>query len=98
MNWTYRVFHDPEGYCVRVVYYERDGSLLGYQKAPAVPNGRTAEELAQDIQWFKEAFDLPILMMAELDAELATRPPKPKSQKRKKKTLEQLETELELGG
>jgi hypothetical protein len=32
MLWTYRVFHDKEGYCIRVVYYERDGMLISYQK------------------------------------------------------------------
>ena len=50
MIWTYRVFHDKDGYCVRIVQYERDGTLIGYNKAPAVPTGRTAEELAQDIE------------------------------------------------
>lgn len=95
MNWTYRVFHDKEGYCIRVVYYEKDGTLLTYQKAPAVPTGRTPEELAQDIQWFKEAFELPILTMEELDAELDAQPQKPTKEKGKRKTLEQVIAELE---
>lgn len=96
MIWTYRVFHDRDGYCVRVVHYERDGTLIGYHKEPAVPTGRTAEELAQDIEWFKQAFELPILTMEELDAELAARPPKPKQQRRPNKTLEQLMEKLAL--
>ncbi len=95
MIWTYRVFHDSEGYFIGVVYYERDGTLIGYQSEPAVPIGRTAEELAQDIQWFKEAFELPILTMEGLDAELAARPPRPKQPKGQTKTLEQLLDELE---
>lgn len=95
MIWTYRVFHNQDGYCVRVVLYERDGTLIGYHKELAVPTGRTAEELAQDIQWFKEAFELPILTMDELDAELSRRPPKPKHEQRKNKTLEEIMAELE---
>jgi len=95
MIWTYRVFHDKDGYCVRVVQYARDGTLIGYHKVPAVPTGRTAEELAQDIEWFKQAFELPILTMAELDAELAAQPAKPKPKLGKNKTLEQLMAELE---
>ena len=96
MIWTYRVFHDQDGYCVRVVLYERDGTLVGYHKEPAVPTGRTAEELAQDIHWFKEAFELPILTMEELDAELSGRPPKPQRESGKNKTLEEIIAELEL--
>lgn len=96
MNWTYRVFHDKEGYCVRVVYYEQDGTLLSYQEAPAVPTGETPAELAQDIQWFKEAFELPILTKEELDAELAEQPPKPKKEKGKRKTLAQVMADLEV--
>jgi hypothetical protein len=97
MIWTYRVFHDDDGYCVRVVHYEQDGTLLAYQQTPAVPTGRTAEELAQDIQWFQEAFDLPILTTAELDAELAAKPPRVR-RKGKTKTLDQVVAELELEG
>ena len=61
---------------MRVVLYERDGTLIGYHKEPAVPSGRTAEELAQDIEWFKQAFELPILTLEEVEAELAQQSPK----------------------
>lgn len=94
MIWQYRVFHDHDGYCVRVVLNERDGALLGYHKEPAVPSGRTAEELAQDIEWFKEAFELPILTIEELEVELAQHPAKPRQTQGKRKTLADLESEL----
>ena len=77
MLWTYRVFRDEDSYYARVVYHEHDGQLIGYQRAPATPTGRTAEELAQDIVWFQEAFDLPTLTKDALDAELATQPNQP---------------------
>jgi hypothetical protein len=96
MNWLYRVFHDQEGYYVRVVLYERDGTVIGYHQEPAVPSGRTAEELAQDIEWFKEAFELPILTIAEVEAELAQQPPKPRPTQTRRKTLEELEAELAM--
>lgn len=95
MIWTYRVFHDSDGYCIRVVYYEQDGTLIGYQSEPAVPTGRTAEELAQDLQWFKDAFELPILTTEELDAALAAQPPRAKRSNGKTKSLEQILDELE---
>ncbi len=96
MLWTYRVFHDKDGYCIRVVYYERDGTLISYQKEPAMPTGTTAEELLQDIEAFKQALELPILTMEELDTELASLPPKPKKDRSQNKTLDQVMTELDL--
>lgn len=75
--------------------YETDGALIGYHQEPAVPGGRTAEELAQDIEWFKQAFELPILTREEVEAELAQQPSKPRPVQRRRKRLEELEAELE---
>jgi len=86
--WTYRVFHDRDGYCTRIVYGERDKTLIGYQKEPAMPAGATAEDLLQEIEAFKQAFELPILTMDELEAELATRPRQPKKERSQNKTLD----------
>lgn len=96
MLWTYHVFHNQDGYCIRVVYYENDQTVIGYEKEPAVPTGATAEELLQDIEWFKQAFDLPIVTMEELDAEIAAQPAKPKSDRSRNKTLDQVLKELDL--
>jgi hypothetical protein len=96
MIWLYRVFHDQEGYCVRVVLYEHNGTLIGYHKEPAVPSGRTAEELAQDIEWFKQAFELPILTIEEVETELVQQPPKQRQTQTTRKTLEELETALTM--
>jgi hypothetical protein len=96
MLWTYRVFHDRDGYCIRIVYYERDKTLIGYQKEPAMPTGATAEDLLQDIEAFKQAFELPILTMEELDAELAACPPKPKKSQSQNKTLDRVIIELDV--
>ncbi|MEM7537489.1 MAG: hypothetical protein AAF639_35290 [Chloroflexota bacterium] len=101
MLWTYRVFRDEDGYCVRVVYHEHDGQLTGYQREPATPTGRMAEELAQDIVWFQEAFDLPTLTMDALDAELATQTNQPSARRTSReetKMLDELLAEFEQVG
>jgi hypothetical protein len=36
MLWTYRVFHDRDGYCIRIVYYERDKTLIGVKKQRSI--------------------------------------------------------------
>ncbi|HIK29930.1 MAG TPA: hypothetical protein IGS17_04495 [Oscillatoriales cyanobacterium M59_W2019_021] len=94
MLWTDRIFHDREGYCVRFVYYERDGKLIGYQKSPAIPI--STQELLEDIEGFKQAFELPILTMEELDREIASFPPKPKPDRGQNQTLDRVMTELDL--
>jgi hypothetical protein len=72
MIWTYRVFRDREGrYSIREVFYERDNTIVAYGKAPIVVVGASLEELIQLVKWFKEAFDLPVLSVEEVDAQIA---------------------------
>lgn len=83
MTWTYRVFRDQTGrYSVREVFYEEDGTLIAYGKTPTALVGDSPEELLQLIAWFKKAFELPILSMDAIDAELAARPPQPPHKQR----------------
>jgi hypothetical protein len=96
MIWTYRVVRDEIGrYSVREVFYEHDGTLITYSKTPVAPVGSSAEDLLHQVQSLREAFDLPILSIAELETTLN------KQEKFQKKTgpnisLEQLKAELGL--
>lgn len=96
MIWTYRVVRDELGrYSVREVFYERDGTLITYSKTPVAPVGASAEDLLHQMQSFREAFDLPILSITELEAALSNQ-----AQEQPKKigpniSLEQLKAELE---
>lgn len=75
MTWTYRVFRDHVGrYSIREVFYNRDGSLVSYGKAPLALVGSSAEEVIQIIDWCKAAFDLPILTVEDVDAQLVAQP------------------------
>jgi hypothetical protein len=80
MIWTYRVFCDSQGrYSIREVFYERDGSLIDYGKSPVAALSNSQEDLMQLIQGFKEAFELPVLSVEEVDAQIAELPEKAKS-------------------
>ena len=73
MIWTYRVFRDGEGrYSVREVFYEQDGKIITYGKTPVALVGASLAEIMQLVGWFKDAFDLPVLSMEEVDSEIAT--------------------------
>ena len=64
MMWTYRIFRDHTGrYSVREVFYESDGSIIAYSKAPVTLLGASPEELLQLIDWCREAFALPVLVL-----------------------------------
>ncbi len=95
MIWTYRVFRDQTGrYSVREVFHERDGTLITYGKAPVTLIGDSPEEVLQLITWFKEAFDLPILSIEAIDAEISARPAPPNHEQRPDLSLEQVLAEF----
>jgi hypothetical protein len=95
MIWTYRVFRDQAGrYSVREVFYERDGSIIGYGKALAALVGDSPEEVLQLIMWFKEAFDLPILSIEAIDEQIAARPAPLNRERRPSMSLQQVRAAL----
>lgn len=72
MLWTYRVFCDNRGrYSIREVFYEQDGQIVDCGKVPVTVVGSSLEELMQLVQWFKEAFELPILSLEETEAKIS---------------------------
>jgi hypothetical protein len=75
MIWTYRIFCDQKGrYSIREVYYEDDGRLISYGKKPVAPIGASLEELIQLVQWFREAFDAPVLSLEAVETEISAHP------------------------
>lgn len=97
MIWTYRVFRDrQERYSIREVFYEQDGTIITYGKAPIVVVGTSLEELMQLVKWFREAFDLPVLSLEEVDAQIAVQPMKPKSDRSRNLSLKQVIAELAI--
>jgi hypothetical protein len=67
MTWNYRVFEEPNGdYIVREVFYTEDGAIFSCTESAVEPFGRSLEELAENIEWFKEALALPVLTLADV--------------------------------
>ncbi|NJO39382.1 MAG: hypothetical protein HC769_02390 [Cyanobacteria bacterium CRU_2_1] len=67
MTWNYRVFLEVDGsYVIREVFYAEDGSILGCTENAIEPYGQSLEELAKDIEWFKEALTFPILKLSDI--------------------------------
>ncbi len=67
MTWNYRVFLETNGdYIIREVFYDDDGGIIGCTEDSVEPKGRSLDDLAHDIEWFREALDLPILTLADI--------------------------------
>lgn len=65
--WNYRVFRETNGdRVIREVFYAEDGSILGCTENAVESWGRSLEELARDIESFKEALTLPVLTLADI--------------------------------
>ena len=95
MIWTYRVFRDNQGrYSIREVFCEHDNTIVNYSKTPVALVGASFEELMQLVQWFKEAFDLPVLSLEEIDAQIAKQGPRKSSDRSRNISLKQVITEL----
>ena len=97
MMWTYRVFCDRQGqHSIREVFYERDGRIITYSKAPVTVVATSPAELIQLVKWFEEAFELPILSIEEIDTQITTKPAKPPSPQSSNLSLQQVKEQLEL--
>lgn len=65
--WNYRVTrqyvkeHKEFVYCIRIVYYNNDGSINLWTENPTVPFGTDFEELKHDVELFRLAVDKPVL-------------------------------------
>lgn len=67
MNWNYRIFREETGdFIIREVFYDAEGTIIGCTENAVEPFGMSLEELARDIEWFKEALALPVLTLADI--------------------------------
>ena len=69
ITWNYRVFQEPNGdRIIREVFYAEDGAIISCTENAVEPKGKTLEELARDIESFKQALMLPALTLADIPA------------------------------
>ena len=69
MSWNYRVIRNSStvndttylSYNIHSVYYDKEGEPFAWSKDPQSPFGETLEELENDLERFRKAFEKPIL-------------------------------------
>lgn len=65
MFWNHRVVREGDELSIREVYYDDndENKIIGWTAGAQEPYGETLEQLIQDIEWFRAACDLPILVV-----------------------------------
>lgn len=66
MHWNHRLikYTLPDGevlYSIREVFYEEDGSLMGYVEDPDGVQGNSLREVSKYLTWMRKAFKSPVL-------------------------------------
>jgi hypothetical protein len=66
MNWDYRVIEHEGAFTVHEVHYNEKGDILSISEYPMGPSGETLEELKDDMGYFLQALDRPVLKKEEI--------------------------------
>lgn len=62
MHWNHRVMVHEDGlYGIHEVYYESEGTAVGWTYGAISPGGETLEELQAEYEQMASAFDKPVL-------------------------------------
>ncbi len=83
MSWNYRVISSPDPgggpdqFGIHEVYYDSSGRVEAWTEESCDPFGESLAELEADVEMMSAALSKPVLLEAELLADLATRPDEP---------------------
>ena len=67
ITWDYRIFKEDNGdYIIREVFYDEEGCIIGCTEDGVEPFGQSLEDLAEQIEAFKQALTLPVLTLADI--------------------------------
>ena len=66
MNWDYRVINHDGMFTIHEVSYNYKGDLTSISQDPMGPSGDTLEELKDDMEYFLQALEMPVLKKEEI--------------------------------
>jgi len=66
MNWDYRVINHDGMFTIHEVSYNDKGDITSISQDPMGPSGDTLEELKDDMEYFLQALDMPVLNKEEI--------------------------------
>ncbi len=66
MVWNYRVIEHDKMFCIHEVYYNDNGDITAISEDAMPQHGETLEELANDMKYFLQALNRPVLSKEEI--------------------------------
>jgi hypothetical protein len=60
-SWNYRVVQRDDEFAIHEVFYADDGAVEGMTSDPVFPRGDTLDDLREEIEHYRAAFDKPTL-------------------------------------
>ncbi|MBI5181481.1 MAG: hypothetical protein HZA06_01050 [Nitrospirae bacterium] len=66
MIWNYRVIEHDRFFAIHEVYYNDKGDITAISEDPMHPQGEALEELKNDMEYFLQAFNRPVLKKDEV--------------------------------
>lgn len=60
-NWDYRAIEHDGTFTIHEVHYNNKGDITSVSQEPMGPSGNTLDELKDDLEYFLQALDLPVL-------------------------------------
>jgi len=61
MIWNYKVIEHDSFFVIHEVYYNDKGDITAISEDPMHPHGEMPEELKNDMKYFLQAFNRPVL-------------------------------------
>ena len=66
MIWNYKVIEHDSFFVIHEVYYNDKGDITAISEDPMHPQGETLKELKNDMKYFLQAFNRPVLKKDEI--------------------------------
>ena len=66
ISWDYRVIEHDGTFTIHEVYYNDKGDITSISQDPMGPSGDTLEELKNDMEYFLQALDMPVLKKEQI--------------------------------
>jgi hypothetical protein len=66
MSWDYRIIEDNGMFTIHEVHYNDRDEIISVSEEPMGPSGETLEDLKDDLQYFLDALNSPVLRKDEI--------------------------------
>ncbi len=67
ISWDYRIIEHDGAFTVHEAHYNEKGDIISISEEPMGPSGETLGELKDDMEYFLQALNRPVLRKEEIE-------------------------------